>query len=141
MQKRSKLALAGLGAAGVLGLGIAVPAFAQQQDPTPSPSASTSTTTPEQRRAERQAALAEGLAKELGISVDKVTAALEKVQGQLDEQAKADRLSRLKTELDQAVTDGKLTRAQADAIYAAAQAGVLPGGFGGHGPGRGGPGR
>jgi hypothetical protein len=139
MRKPSKkIALVSLGAAGVLGLGIAVPAFAQQQDPTPNPSASASA------HEQRQAALAEGLAKELGLPVDKVTAALEKVQGQLDEQAKADRLARLKTELDQAVTDGKLTRAQADAIYAAAQAGVLPRGLGdgrGHGPGRGGAGR
>jgi hypothetical protein len=132
MLKTKKAALVGLGAAGVLAAGIAVPAFAQNQEPAPGPSASTA----DQRRADRQATLAEALAKELGLETDKVAAALAKVQGQLDDRAKADRLSRLKTQLDQAVTDGKITREQADAILAAAEAGVLPNGRG-HGPGLG----
>jgi hypothetical protein len=41
---------------------------------------------------------------------------------------RAARLQQLKSRLDQAVTDGKLTRAEADAIVRAAEAGVLLGG-------------
>jgi hypothetical protein len=117
----------------------------------PSPSASNSTEqgTDRQQRADRQAAFAEALAKELGVSTDKVTAALEKVR----EQQKADRPERpsaedrqaqLKERLDQAVKDGKLTQEQADAITKAAEAGVFPGPAGGrghHGGGQGTPGR
>ena len=139
--------LAGLAAAGVLGVGIAAPTVAFADDnATPKPSASSSTdqggTDRQQQRADRQAAFAEELAKELGVSTDKVTAALEKIR----EQHQADRPERpstedrqadLKERLDQAVKDGKLTQEQADAITKAAEAGVLPGpgGHGQHGPG------
>ena len=143
-----KVGLVGLGAAGVLAAAIAVPAVASAQDPTPSPSGSSSApanpnapANPDQKRAERKAKLAEGLAKELGISQDKVQAALDKVQQQLETQAKADHQAALKTQLDKAVTDGKLTREQADAILKATEAGVLPGLGGGPGHGHGGPGR
>ncbi|MGC5018264.1 hypothetical protein [Micromonospora sp. DT47] len=135
--------LAGLAAAGVLGVGIAAPTVAFAEDATPTPSASNSTeqgTDRQQQRADRQAAFAEALAKELGVSTDKVTAALEKVR----EQQKADRPERpstedrqaqLKERLDQAVKDGKLTQEQADAITKAVEAGVFPGpgGRGHHG--------
>ncbi|PZG02126.1 hypothetical protein [Micromonospora deserti] len=140
---RKKHLLAGLAAAGVLGVGIAAPtvAFAANNE-TPSPSTSASAGTDrQQQRAERQAAFAEALAKELGVSADKVTAALEKVREQhkpADRPERgnaADRQAALKERLDQAVQDGKLTQEQADAISAAAEAGVLPGpgGRGGHG--------
>jgi hypothetical protein len=132
-----KALLVGSAAAGVLALGIAVPAVALAQDPTPSPSAtssaSPSTTDREAKRALQRDALAGKLAAELGISKDKVAAALDKVLGQMDEQAKAERLTALKERLATAVKEGKLTQAQADAILKAAEEGVLPGGPGGPG--------
>jgi hypothetical protein len=79
-----------------------------------------------------------------------VAAALEKVQAaQRAEREKnapakpdpAQRLEALKTRLDAAVEDGKLTADESAAILKAAEAGVLPGGGPHGGPGRGGPGR
>ncbi|GAA3771929.1 hypothetical protein [Micromonospora maritima] len=127
-----KRLLVGLAAAGVLGVGIAAPTVALADDKSPAPSAGTST---DQRHADRQAEFAEALATELGVPADKVTAALEKLR----EQRQADRPERpqppstqdrqaaLKERLDQAVTDGKLTQEQADAVLKAAEAGVFPG--------------
>ena len=142
-----KATLAGLGltaAGGLLALALAGPGIAQA-DPTPAPSASAapgSKADRDARRAQEQADLAAKLAKELGIDQAKVQAALEKIQAEQQAQAKADRLAALKQRLDQAVADGKLTRAEADAIYKAAENGVLPAGGGPGGPGRGrGPGR
>ncbi len=155
MQKPSKRVpvLAGIGAAGVAG--VAALAFAvgpaQAEDPTPSPSASLSaspsaspsasaTDRPDREaaRAQRQDELAAALAAELGIDKAKVTAALEKVQAAREAQAKADRIADLKTRLDAAVKEGKLTAEESAAILKAAEAGVLPhGGMGWHG--RGGP--
>jgi hypothetical protein len=133
-----KHVLAGLAAGGLLGVGIAAPTVAFGPDPTPSPSASTSAgaTDREQERADRHAAFAEALAKELGVSTEKVTAALEKVREQLKADrpappSDAERQARLKERLDQAVKDGKLTQEQADAILTAAEAGVLLGPGGG----------
>lgn len=151
---RRKLALAGVGVAGaggLLAIALIGPSIAQA-DPSPAPSASASAAPgakPDRdaERAQRQADLAAKLAKELGIDQAKVQAALDKVQAEEQAQAKADRLAALKTRLDQAVKDGKLTQAEADAIYKAAQNGVIPGGgpggMGGPGggPGHRGPGR
>lgn len=144
VSKKKLITIGGAGAAAVLGLGLLVPAVAFAEGATSSPSASATpapgkgSTDREQRHAEHQQALAEGLAKELGIDQDKVEAALEKVQSQLRSEANADRQAQLKTRLDQAVKDGKLTQEQVDAILKAAESGALPGGgFGGHG--RGGP--
>ncbi|MEV0002956.1 hypothetical protein AB0H28_11795 [Micromonospora sp. NPDC050980] len=132
-----KRLLVGL-AAGVLGVGIAAPtvALADDNSPNPSPSANTDRGGDrQQRHADRQAEFAEALAKELGVSTDKVTAALEKLR----EQRQADRPERptppsaqdrqaaLKERLDQAVKNGKLTQEQADAVLKAAESGVFPG--------------
>lgn len=143
--------LAGLATAGVLGVGIAAPtiAFADSGGtPTPTPSTSTSaspSTTADQGgdqdRAQRESEFAAALAKELGISQDTVTAALQKVHEQLkptgkpDGDRKADRQAAIKDRLAQAVKDGKLTQEQADAITKAIDAGVFPagGGWRGHG--------
>ena len=138
-QLTRKLTFAGLGVAGaggLLGLALIGPtnAFA---DPSPSPSASASANPKADRGAARAAqenARAEALAKELGIDAAKVKAALEKVDAQMAAEAKAKRLTALKTRLDAAVAEGKLTREQADAILKAAEAGVLPGADG-HGKG------
>ncbi|MFG2100649.1 hypothetical protein ACIBXA_08700 [Micromonospora echinaurantiaca] len=145
MAMTRKHLIAGLATAGVLGLGVAAPTVAFAADGTdPAPSASASDDRRQQQRADRQAEFAEALAKELGVSTDKVTAALEKIRA---ERKPADRPERpsaeerqaaLKERLAQAVEDGKLTQEQADAISAAVEAGVLPGGPGGHG--QGGPG-
>lgn len=143
---RRKHLLAGLAAAGVLGVGVAAPTMAMAADNTsPSPSASTSVdaekgTDKEQKRSERQAAFAEALAEKLGVEVDKVTTALEELHEQraADRPARpdsADRQEAFAQRLAQAVEDGTLTQEQADAITAAAEAGLLrgPGGHGGPG--------
>jgi hypothetical protein len=72
------------------------------------------------------AALAKSLASALGIEESKVTTALEEIRTE----AKADRAAELKSKLDQAVTDGKLTQAEADAVTKAVESGVI--GAGGH---------
>lgn len=115
--------------AGVLAVGIAVPAIAYAQDPTPSPSSST------QQKGPNNKEFAAALAKELGLDEQKVTDALTKVRAELHPggQAKpdrgnaADRTAKLKERLAQAVTDGKITQAEADAILKASEAGVLGG--------------
>ncbi|MGN9765254.1 hypothetical protein ACTMS2_08780 [Micromonospora sp. SD12] len=148
---RKKHLLAGLAAAGVLGVGLAAPTVAFAADgATPTPSASTGATGDgdrERQRTDRQAEFAEKLAAELGVDTDKVTAALEKLREEhkpADRPEKGDgpgkgdspdRQAAMKERLAQAVEDGKLTQEQADAVTAAAEAGVLPGpgGRGGHG--------
>lgn len=157
-----KNVIGGLVGAGVLSAALAAPAVAFADDsatPAPSPSASASadngTAKPGQRGADRRAELAKELATELGVPQDKVEAALAKLRQQhqadhrgdrkpgdkggwqRDGKSPADREAWLKSRLDKAVTDGKLTREQADAILAAVKAGVLPGGWGGFGHGGG----
>lgn len=72
-------------------------------------------------RAARQQAFAEALASELGVSTDRVTTALAEIRAERE----AERKAALKTKLDQAVTDGTLTQAEADAVMKAAEAGVI----------------
>ncbi|MEN3610076.1 hypothetical protein [Plantactinospora sp. ZYX-F-223] len=150
-----KKVLGGLMAAGVLTVGLAAPAVAFAEDgttpaPTPSASAESGTTAPEhgKRWAEQRGKLAEQLAAELGVPQDKVEAALAKIKeqhraewkdrveqrgkGTPDARSKADREAMLKERLDKAVSDGKLTQEQADAILAAVKAGVFPAFGGGH---------
>lgn len=79
--------------------------------------------------ATRQSLIAGKLATELGISKDKVESAMTDLRAQ----ATADREAALTARLKQAVTDGKLTQAEADAVLKAAKTGVI--GMGG--PGRG----
>lgn len=74
--------------------------------------------------AAREAALAKSLADSLGIDEAKVATAL----SELRSEAQADRAAELKTRLDQAVTDGKLTQAEADAVTKAVQNGIIGGG-------------
>ncbi|MGJ6963540.1 hypothetical protein ACSDR0_16675 [Streptosporangium sp. G11] len=75
----------------------------------------------------RKAALqehAEALAAKLGITADKVTAALETLRQQRGAEAEAVLAERLKA----AVTGGTLTQAESDAVLKAYRAGLLPGG-------------
>jgi membrane-bound lytic murein transglycosylase B len=164
MTKRTTVlaALGVAGTAGALGIALAGPALA---DPSPAPSASgsaaapapsasgsaTAPVAPDPRadRGQRQEELAAALATELGIDRDKVAAALAKVQAARQAQREtnapqkadpAQRLEALKTRLDAAVKEGKLTAEESAAILKAAEAGVLPGGGPHGGPGRGGPG-
>lgn len=141
-----KTALAGLAAAGVLSVGIAAPAIAFADGATPSPS--TSSNAPRTGGEQKREGFAAALAEELGIPQDKVEAALAKVRQQFQsekrsdkqadkdktaEERRAERREALKTRLDKAVADGKLTQAEVDAILKAFDAGVLPGPGGGHG--------
>ena len=73
--------------------------------------------------ADRQAALAQKLASALGIDEAKVTEALKALE---TERAEA-RTTELQTRLDKAVTDGTLTRTEADAVKKAVDAGVIGG--------------
>lgn len=74
-------------------------------------------------RAAREKALAASLAKSLGIDEAKVTAALEELRAA----GYANHAAELKPRLDQAVKDGTLTQAEADAVTKAAEKGVIGG--------------
>ncbi len=84
----------------------------------------TDTATARPSRADRQAALATRLASALGIDEAKVTEAL----AALDAEREAARTAALTSRLDKAVADGTLTRAEADAVTKAVEAGVIGGG-------------
>ncbi len=85
------------------------------------------------QQAAQHASLAAALAKELNVPEATV---LEALNSQSDAR-QADRTADLKASLDQAVKDGRLTQAQADAILKAHEAGVRMGGMGmGGGPRR-----
>ena len=75
-------------------------------------------------RAAMEAALAASLAKSLGIDEAKVKTALE----ELRTEAQKSRAAALKPRLDQAVADGTLTQAEADAVTKAVEQGVIGGG-------------
>ena len=136
---RVKVAIAGLGVAGVVGGGLIVPAIAAEGPPADAPAAVA------ERHEERQQKFAELLAKELGLDTAKVQAAVEKVREQMRADAKEDRLAAMKERLDAAVKEGKLTQEEADAILKAAENGVFadlrgPRHFKHHGPRGFGPG-
>ena len=77
-------------------------------------------------RDQMQQKLADALAAELGIDSSKVSSALE----DLEAAREAERDQALTDRLDQAVKDGKLTQAEADAVKKAVDAGVIGGGPG-----------
>src|SRR5687768_10252021 len=111
MRKRTLLLL---GASGAMALGIAAPVAAAAAD-NPKP---------------RQQQFASTLAKELGVDEAKVTAALEKLRSERagdngDKAPDQGERQDLKTRLDAAVKEGKLTQAEADAVLKAVESGVL----------------
>lgn len=102
----------------------ALMAYRDANRPTTPPADGTKTEGTRPDPAAKQAELAKSLAATLGIDEAKVTAALE----ELRTAEQADRAAALKTRLDAAVTDGKLTQAEADAVTKAVQSGVIGGG-------------
>lgn len=125
---RNRTRLAAIGIAGVLAAGttasVLSPAVAQEAPEAPQAGEHPK----DERHAERRAAFAAALAEELDLPVDRVSAAIDAVNEQLRAEMKQRRLAELKGRLDAAVEAGTLTQEQADAIYAAAESGVLPGG-------------
>lgn len=77
-------------------------------------------------RATQQEKFATALASELGIDKEKVSAALKEIHAARQAEQKA----ALKARLDQAVSSGTLTQAEADAVMKAAEAGIVPMGGG-----------
>lgn len=75
---------------------------------------------------------ADALAKELGVDAARVTDALDAVQQERQAERFAEHEAELKERLADAVTDGKLTQAEADAVLKAAKAGVIGMGGGRH---------
>ena len=139
--KFDKRAIAGLGASGALLVAAAYPAVAQTATETPSAGQEEV----QEERAARDGEFAAALAEELGLDEETVAAAIETVRTEMAEARQAEQRTALEERLAAAVEEGTLTQEQADALLAAIDAGVLPGGFGGGGPGMhrggGGPGR
>ncbi|MET3140633.1 UNVERIFIED_ORG: pyruvate/2-oxoglutarate dehydrogenase complex dihydrolipoamide acyltransferase (E2) component [Arthrobacter sp. UYEF10] len=102
----------------------ALKAYRDANKPTTPPADGTNTEGTRPDPAAKQAELAKSLAATLGIDEAKVTAALEELRSA----EQADRAAALKTRLDAAVTNGKLTQAEADAVTKAVQNGVIGGG-------------
>lgn len=75
----------------------------------------------EAARTARQEAFAKALATELGIDEATVTAVLNELRAEQE----AERAAAGKAVLDQAVKDGKLTQAEADAVQKAADQGIV----------------
>lgn len=90
--------------------------------PSTPPSASPSTGTKPDPAA-RQAALAKALASKLGVEEAKVTAALAEIRTARE----TERTAAFGKRIAQAVTDGKLTQAEADAVLKAQQLGLVGG--------------
>lgn len=105
----------------------AIQAFREANKPAEGTARAEGTAPAENTRPDRSAtdaALAKSLAESLGVEESKVTAALEEIRAA----GQAERAAALKTRLDQAVTDGKLTQAEADAVTKAVESGVIGGG-------------
>ncbi|MGR0162193.1 Clp protease N-terminal domain-containing protein [Paenarthrobacter nitroguajacolicus] len=100
----------------------ALKAFREANKPATPPTEGTEGTKPDHTA--QEAALAKSLAEALGVDEAKVTTALEEIRAA----GQAERSAALKTRLDKAVTDGKLTQAEADAVTKAVEAGVIGGG-------------
>ena len=127
-----KKSLAASFAAGALAVGLAVPAAVSIAGAESGPSAPTTTAVGQAPTAGAgQHQLVAEVAAEAGISTEKLQSAIDAV-----------RLKHLTTRLDRAVTNGRITQAQADTIITNAKNGQWPArrGLGRRGNGRGGNG-
>ena len=127
-----KKSLAASFAAGALAVGLAVPAAVSIAGAESNPSAPTTTAVGQAPTAgARQHQLVAEVAAEAGISTEKLQSAIDAV-----------RLKHLTTRLQRAVTNGRITQAQADTIITNAKNGQWPArrGLGRRGNGRGGNG-
>jgi hypothetical protein len=124
---RTKRAVVGVLAAGALAVGVVVPALAQA-DPDDGDTTTEDTFRADraERRAAHQGAFAAALADELGLPVDEVTAAIEKVTEQHHAEMQASRTERLRERLDAAVEAGELTQEEADELLERHEAGEFP---------------
>lgn len=129
--------MGGLGGMGRFGLGGDVAALAQKLGVDESKLRAALVTVRDEIQAERKADRANGttppkmgalgdeaankLAKQLGISADKVKTAISELRAA----AQASRQQALASRLDQAVKDGKLSQAEADAVKKAAKLGII----------------
>jgi hypothetical protein len=129
--------MGGFGGQGRFGLGGDVAALAQKLGVDETKLRTALGAVRDELKAERKAARANGttppkagalsddvanrLAKQLGISADKVKTAISDLRAA----AQASRQQAFDSRLDQAVTDGKLTQAEADAVKKAAKLGVI----------------
>lgn len=99
----------------------ALKSFREANKPTTRPTEGTEGAKPDGTA--REAALAKSLASALGVDESKVTSALDEIRSE----AQADRAAQLKARLDKAVSEGKLTQAEADAVTKAVNSGVIGG--------------
>ncbi len=95
----------------------ALRAVREETKPTAKPSPGAAKPDP----AERDATLAKALAPKLHVDEAKIKTALDEIRAA----RQADRAAELKTRLDTAVKDGKLTQAEADAVQKAVEQGVI----------------
>jgi hypothetical protein len=138
---RTKMVVLGALVAGAVTVGAVLPALAQDRSET-----SNSEEEPTEDgawprgpglRGVHSDAFAADLAEELGLEVDEVTAAIEKVGAAHREQLQVTRTARLQERLDAAVEAGRLTQEEADAWVEAHEAGDRPMRGEGFGPGDG----
>jgi ABC-type phosphate/phosphonate transport system substrate-binding protein len=124
---KTKRAVVGVLAAAALTMGVVVPALAQSGAPAdPETTAEAPASDRAERRAAHQEAFAAALAEELGLPVDEVTAAIEKVAEQHRAEMQATRDERFQDRLDAAVEAGELTQEQADELRESHERGERP---------------
>jgi hypothetical protein len=124
----TRMAVIGALVAGAITVGAVLPALAQDEGDTTREA--TAEAEAWQRGAGMRGVYREGfaadLAEELGLDVDEVAAAIEKVATTHREALRASRTERLQERLDAAVDAGRMTREEADAMLEAHAAGERP---------------
>jgi hypothetical protein len=136
---RTKMVVLGALVAGAVTVGAVLPALAQTQGETNKEAATEDGAWQRgsSMRGVHSETFAADLAGELGLEVDEVTAAIEKVRAAHREQLQATRTERLQERLDAAVEAGRMTQDEAEAWLEAHEAGERPMRGQGLGPGDG----